>query len=57
MAPALSIQCPECGTELPITMRLRASVRRGDALVVDVEPDLVDAMAHTWTHDDGLAGG
>ena len=47
----VQVQCPECDVVLPIAMLLKPSIREGDMLIVDVEPDLTDVMAHVWTHE------
>lgn len=44
-------QCPECGIDVPIDVRFTTAGREGDALVVGVESDLTDVMAHAWTHE------
>jgi hypothetical protein len=48
---AVQVQCPECDVVMPIAMVLKSPTRRGDSLIVDVEPDLTDATAHVWTHE------
>lgn len=53
---AVQVHCPECDVALPIAMVLKSPTREGDRLIVNVEPDLTDAMAHAWTHED-LADG
>jgi hypothetical protein len=47
----VQVHCPECDVVLPITMTAKTPTRGGDRLIVNVEPDLTDAMAHVWTHD------
>jgi len=48
---ALQVQCPECGIALPVGVALRSPTREGDHLIVNLEPELTDVMAHTWTHE------
>ncbi|MEU2566617.1 hypothetical protein [Streptomyces althioticus] len=48
---AYQVQCPECGIALPITMTAKTPTREGDHLIVNLEPDVTDAMAHAWTHE------
>ena len=45
------VQCPECGTSIPITMRHRSATSESDKLMIVVEPDLTDVWAHHWTHE------
>lgn len=54
MAAWAHIQCPNCGTSIPITLVAKDAGRRDGALIVDVEPDLTDVWAHAWTHDEGV---
>lgn len=49
---ALHVQCPECGTELPISVQLGESTHDGGAMILMAEPDLTDVVAHLWTHED-----
>lgn len=51
---AVQVHCPECDVVMPIGMVAKSSTREGDKLIVNVEPDLVDGVAHAWTH--GQAG-
>ena len=44
-------QCPECGTEIPVTMTFLSTRVEGGILITDGEPDLTDVMAHVWTHE------
>lgn len=48
---AVHVHCPECDALIPITMLLKPSTREGNMLIVNVEPDLADVMAHAWTHE------
>jgi hypothetical protein len=48
---AVQVHCPECDVALPIELVLKAPTRRGDSLIVNIEPDLTDAIAHVWTHE------
>ncbi|CAL9665432.1 hypothetical protein SUDANB1_07186 [Streptomyces sp. enrichment culture] len=48
---AVQVHCPECDVALPIAMVLKSPTREGDKLIVNVEPDLTDAVAHVWTHE------
>ena len=48
---AVQVQCPECDVALPIAMVIKSPTRRDDSMIVNVEPDLTDVMAHAWTHD------
>lgn len=48
---AVQVQCPECDVALPIAMVLKSPTREGDSLIVNVESDLTDVVAHVWTHD------
>ncbi|MGW2048547.1 hypothetical protein ACWCPF_25695 [Streptomyces sp. NPDC001858] len=54
---AVQVHCPECGVAVPITTQITSEGREGDTLIMSVEPDLTDVIAHAWTHDqdpDGL---
>lgn len=44
-------QCPECDVVVPITMQAKAITLEGGTLIVDLEPDLTDMIAHAWTHE------
>lgn len=44
-------ECSECGITIPITLMARATEHSGKGLIVEVEPDLTDAVAHAWTHE------
>jgi len=48
---AVQVQCPECDVALPITMTAKSPTREGDKVIVNLEPDLADVMAHAWTHE------
>jgi len=48
---AVQAQCPACGDTIPITVEATATARTHEGLVVTVEPDLTDVMAHAWTHE------
>ncbi|MEV5414716.1 hypothetical protein [Streptomyces albogriseolus] len=48
---AYQVQCPECGIALPVGVALRSPTREGDHLIVNLEPELTDVMAHAWTHE------
>lgn len=47
----VQVRCPECDVAVPITMLLKPSTHEGDMLIVDIESDLTDVMAHVWTHE------
>lgn len=57
MAGTAHDQCPECGIAIPISIKSRVITHTSDSLVIEVEPDLTDAMAHAWTHQQGQAEG
>lgn len=44
-------QCPECDVAIPISVQVKGMTREGEALIVDLEPDLTDMIAHAWTHE------
>lgn len=44
-------QCPECDLVIPITLQVKGMTREGEALIVNLEPDLIDVTAHAWTHE------
>lgn len=44
-------QCTECGIDVPITVEFTITERTAEGLVIGVEPDLTDVMAHSWTHE------
>ncbi|MFB9438035.1 hypothetical protein [Streptomyces showdoensis] len=46
-----TIQCPECGTSVPIAMRHLSTTSDTDKLMIVVEPDLTDVWAHHWVHE------
>lgn len=50
---AVQVHCPECDVVIPIGMVVKSSTCEGDKLIVNVDPDLVDAMTHAWTHEAG----
>lgn len=52
-AGAVHVQCPECDVLVPIALILKSPTREGDSLIVNVEPDLTDAVAHVWMHEAG----
>ena len=45
------VQCPECGTSIPITMRHHSATSENDKLMILIEPDLTDVWAHHWVHE------
>ncbi|MDT0608871.1 hypothetical protein [Streptomyces lancefieldiae] len=49
----VQVHCPECDVAVPITMTVKSLTREGDKLIVNLEPDLIDAMVHVWTHGAG----
>jgi hypothetical protein len=48
----LHVQCPECGTEVPITAELRGETSDCNRLMINVEPDLTDVWAHSLIHSE-----
>ncbi|MEV0556222.1 hypothetical protein AB0I27_22570 [Streptomyces sp. NPDC050597] len=50
------VQCPECDALIPIVMILKSPIHEGNMLIVNVEPDLTDVMAHVWSHEVGDEG-
>lgn len=48
---AVQVRCPECGLRIPITLQSHATAGNGGGLVIEVDPDLTDVMAHAWTHE------
>lgn len=49
---AMQAQCPACGDTIPIAVEARATAHTAEALVITVEPDLTDVMAHAWAHEE-----
>jgi hypothetical protein len=47
--------CPECGTEVPVTLHFQSARLEDSILIADLEPDLTDVMVHAWTHEQGQA--
>lgn len=45
--------CPECGERIEVPVR-GETTDDGDGLTVTLHADTVDAVAHSWTHDEGL---
>ena len=50
------VQCPECDALIPIAMIVKSPIREGNIVIVDVQPDLTDVMAHAWSHEAGDEG-
>jgi hypothetical protein len=48
---AVQVHCPECDVAVPITTVITSRGREGNMLIVSVEPDLTDVIAHAWTHE------
>lgn len=46
------VQCPDCGTPVPMTLHTRGMTSRNNVLQLAVEADYTDFWAHSWTHDD-----
>ncbi|MET9950166.1 hypothetical protein ABZ135_01275 [Streptomyces sp. NPDC006339] len=47
----VAVQCPECGTSVPIALRHLSATSDTDKLMIVVEPDLTDVWAHSWLHE------
>jgi hypothetical protein len=48
---AVQVHCPECDVAVPITTEITSRGREGNMLIMGVEPDLTDVIAHAWTHE------
>lgn len=48
---AVQVRCPECDVAVPITTEITSRGREGNMLIMSVEPDLTDVIAHAWTHE------
>ena len=53
---AVQVCCPECDVAVPITTEITSSRAEGNELIMSVEPDLTDVIAHAWTHETSSAG-
>lgn len=49
---AVQVHCPECDVAVPITTEITSTSFDGDRLIIVVEPELTDVVAHAWTHED-----
>ncbi|WP_051766120.1 hypothetical protein [Streptomyces sp. NRRL F-5135] len=47
---ALQVHCPECDVAVPITTEITPTDVEDNKLIINVEPDLTDAIAHARTH-------
>lgn len=47
----VQVHCPECDVAVPITTEITSRGHEGNMLIMSVEPDLADVMAHAWTHE------
>ena len=45
------VQCPDCGTSVPMTLHTKGTTSQGNVLQLVVEPDYTDLWAHSWTHE------
>lgn len=45
------VRCPECDVAVPITTEITSRGSEGNVLIMSVEPDLIDVIAHAWSHD------
>jgi len=48
---AVQVHCPECDVAVLITTEITSRPREGNMLIMSVEPDLTDVIAHAWTHE------
>jgi hypothetical protein len=48
---AVQVHCPECDVAVPITTEITSRRVEGNKLIMSVEPDLTDVIAHAWTHE------
>ncbi|HEY6117246.1 MAG TPA: hypothetical protein VI172_14940 [Candidatus Dormibacteraeota bacterium] len=49
---AVQVRCPECDVAVPITTEIRSTNIDSHQLIVSVELELIDVIAHAWTHED-----
>jgi hypothetical protein len=48
---AVHVHCPECDVAVPITTEITSSRGEGNKLIMSVEPDFTEVIAHAWTHE------
>lgn len=49
----VQVHCPECDVAVPITTEITSTGTEGNMLIMSVEPDLTDVIAHAWMHEAG----
>jgi hypothetical protein len=48
----VQVRCPECDVAVPIATEIALATIEGNKLIMNVEPDLTDVIAHAWTHEE-----
>lgn len=52
----VQVCCAECDVAVPITTEITSRAIEDNKLIMSVEPDLTNMIAHAWTHDTPPAG-